>query len=204
MEFYDMSAVHDVDPRAIERTRDWLIAQQQADGSWKPDTQFINEGATNRFNTDLVRITAYIAWSLEATGYNGPAIDRARGFLRAHAADSSTKLDAYTLAVLANFALHSKGDRDWAREILGRLMDAAHSEGDQLWWTSEETNVYATGNSAAVETTGLAVQALLSARRAECRCTQGAHLAFVKKEWRWQLGIHTGNHHGSARACDGQ
>jgi len=163
MEFYDMSAVHDVDPRVIERTRDWLIAQQQPDGSWKPDTSFINEGATNRFNTNLVRITAYIAWSLETSGYNGPAIDRARSFLRAHIADSSAKLDAYTLAVLANFAVHDKADADWTHEILGRLMDAAHTEGDQLWWTSDETGVYATGNSAAVETTGLAVQALLIA-----------------------------------------
>jgi hypothetical protein len=40
-------------------------------------------------------------------------------------------------------------------------MSESHSEGEQLWWTSEETNVYSTGNSAAVETTGLAVQALL-------------------------------------------
>ena len=37
MEFYDMSAVHDVDPHVIERTRNWLIAQQQPDGSWKAD-----------------------------------------------------------------------------------------------------------------------------------------------------------------------
>ena len=35
----------------IERTQQWLAAQQQADGSWKPDTQFINEGATNRYNS---------------------------------------------------------------------------------------------------------------------------------------------------------
>ena len=58
MEFSDMSKVHDVDPNLISRTRDWLIAQQQADGSWKQDSSFINEGATNRYNSDLLRITA--------------------------------------------------------------------------------------------------------------------------------------------------
>ncbi|HEX5283286.1 MAG TPA: alpha-2-macroglobulin family protein [Bryocella sp.] len=184
MEFYDMSAVHDVDPRVIERTRDWLIALQQPDGSWKPDTQFINEGATNRFNTDLVRITAYIAWSLETTGYDGPAVDKARGFLRTHLADSSTRLDAYTLAVLANFAVHGKGAPDWTHEILGRLMDAAHAEGDQLWWTSEETGVYATGNSAAVETTGLAVQALL---------ISGEQNAAARKALTWLLSKKNGD-----------
>ena len=38
MEFYDMSKVYDVDPKLIERTQQWLAGQQQADGSWKPDT----------------------------------------------------------------------------------------------------------------------------------------------------------------------
>ena len=52
MEFNDMSKVSDVDPKLIERTHDWLARQQQPDGSWKPDTSFINEGATNRYNSD--------------------------------------------------------------------------------------------------------------------------------------------------------
>ena len=78
MEFFDMSKVYDVDPKLIQRTQEWLAAQQQADGSWKPDSSFINEGATNRFNSDAVRITAYIAWSLENTGYQGPAVERAK------------------------------------------------------------------------------------------------------------------------------
>ena len=64
MEFSDMSKVHDVDPKVIQRTQQWLARQQQPDGSWKPDTAFINEGATNRFNNDVLRITAYVAWSL--------------------------------------------------------------------------------------------------------------------------------------------
>jgi hypothetical protein len=41
------------------------------------------------------------------------------------------------------------------------LLDARTEQGDQVWWTADETSVYATGASAAVETTGLAVQALL-------------------------------------------
>src|SRR6202167_2381977 len=52
MEFHDMAKVYDVDPLVIARTSDWLVRQQQPDGSWKPDTQFINEGATHRFNGD--------------------------------------------------------------------------------------------------------------------------------------------------------
>ena len=82
MEFSDMSKVHDVDPKLIERTQQWLAGQQQADGSWKPDTNFINEGATNRYNSDVLRITAYIAWSLENTGYQGPAVEKAQAVCR--------------------------------------------------------------------------------------------------------------------------
>jgi hypothetical protein len=41
------------------------------------------------------------------------------------------------------------------------LLDARTEKDEQAWWSSEETGFYATGTSASVETTGLAVQALL-------------------------------------------
>jgi uncharacterized protein YfaS (alpha-2-macroglobulin family) len=81
MEFSDMAKVYDVDPNVIKRTQQWLASQQQSDGSWKPDTQFINEGATNRYNSDVLRITAYLAWSLENTGYQGPAVEKAHHYI---------------------------------------------------------------------------------------------------------------------------
>ena len=158
MEFNDMSKVSDVDPRLIERTRDWLAGQQQADGSWKPDTNFINEGATNRYNSDVLRITAYIAWSLANTGYKGPAIEKAKAYIESH---SAAKLDHYTLAIVANFAQNYGKDRDFTRRAMQALIDARTQKDDQVFWTVEETSVYSTGQSAAIETTGLATQALL-------------------------------------------
>jgi uncharacterized protein YfaS (alpha-2-macroglobulin family) len=158
MEFSDMSKVHDVDPRLISRTQQWLAGQQQADGSWKPDASFINEGATNRYNTDVLRITAYLAWSLESTGYQGPAVEKARQFIESH---MSGKADAYTLAVLANFAADYGKDRDFTRQAMQLLLDARTEKDDQAWWNADQTGVYATGASASVETTGLAAQALL-------------------------------------------
>jgi uncharacterized protein YfaS (alpha-2-macroglobulin family) len=158
MEFADMSKVHDVDPRLIERTQAWLAGQQQPDGSWKPDTQFINEGATNRFNNDVLRITAYIAWALETTGYGGPAVERARQYVAGHLASS---LDAYTLAVAANLAVDGGHDRAFTDQSIRLLLDLHKEEGDKAWWKADETSVYATGDSAAIETTGLAVQALI-------------------------------------------
>jgi uncharacterized protein YfaS (alpha-2-macroglobulin family) len=158
MEFSDMSKVYDVDPKVIARTSEWLAAQQQPDGSWKPDTSFINEGATNRYNTDVLRITAYLAWSLADTGYHGPAVNKARAYIASHL-DSHP--DAYTLAVLANFAIADNKDRDLTARIFQLLLDARTEKDDKVFWSAAETSVYSSGESASVETTGLAAQALL-------------------------------------------
>jgi hypothetical protein len=159
MEFSDMSKVYDVDPRLIQRTQEWLAQQQQADGSWMPDSSFINEGATNRFNSDTLRITAYLGWSLENTGYRGPAVERAKNFVESRL--SSSKLDSYTLAVIANFAADYGTDRDFTRRAMQLLIDAHTEKDDQAWWGTDETPVYSIGPSASIETAGLAVQALL-------------------------------------------
>jgi uncharacterized protein YfaS (alpha-2-macroglobulin family) len=162
MEFSDMSKVYDMDRKVIERTQQWLANQQQADGSWKPDTAFINEGATNRYNSDLLRITAYIAWSLENTGYQGPAVENAKQFIEAHlSTEAGARPDGYTLAVLANFAADYAKDRAFMSQTVQLLLDARTEQDGQVWWKTEKTDVYATGPSAVVETTGLAVQALL-------------------------------------------
>jgi hypothetical protein len=158
MEFADMAKVYDVDPNVIRRTQQWLASQQQPDGSWKPDTQFINEGATSRYNSDVLRITAYVAWALENTGYQGTAVEKARLYI-AERMDRS--VDSYTLAVLANFAVDYGKDRSFAGKTLALLLDAARPESERTSWTAEETGVYGGGASASVETTGLAVQALL-------------------------------------------
>jgi A-macroglobulin TED domain/Alpha-2-macroglobulin family/MG2 domain/A-macroglobulin receptor binding domain/Carboxypeptidase regulatory-like domain/Alpha-2-macroglobulin bait region domain/Macroglobulin domain MG3 len=158
MEFNDMSKVYEVDPRIIERTGDWLAHQQQHDGSWKPDTSFINEGATNRYNSDVLRITAYIAWALANTDYHGDATDKAKDFIETNL---SAKADPYTLAIIANFAVDYGKDREFTQRAIQLLLDARIQKNEEAWWTADETGVYSTGSSAAIETTGLAAQALL-------------------------------------------
>jgi hypothetical protein len=179
MEFYDMSRVHDVDPKLISRTQEWLASQQQEDGSWKPDTQFINEGATNRYNSDVLRITAYIAWSLRNTGYYGPAVEKAKQFVEKHL---TAKVDTYTLAVVANFAVDYGTDREFTRQATQMLLDARTEKDEQVWWNAEETSVYARGQSASVETTGLAVQALLQSGEASETARKALNYIASKKD----------------------
>jgi hypothetical protein len=179
MEFSDMAKVSEADPRLIERTRDWLARQQQPDGSWKPDTSAINEGATDRYNSNVLRITAYIAWSLVNTGYRRPAVEKAKRFIQSQ---SDGKSDTYTLAIIANFAADYGEDRDFTRQSMQALLDGRSESGDQVSWTSEKTGVYSTGSSAAIETTGLATQALLKWGQASETVRKALDFISSKKE----------------------
>jgi len=158
MEFYDMSKVYDVDPKLIARTQQWLADSNRGMEAGSPTPPLFNEGATNRFNSDVLRITAYIAWSLENTGYQGTAVEQAKQFVEKH---MNAKMDAYTLAVVANFATDYGKDREFTRQAMQLLLDARTEKDEQAWWSADETGVYSTGASASVETTGLAAQALL-------------------------------------------
>ncbi len=159
MEFSDMSRIHEVDQRVIDRTQNWLASQQQPDGSFKPDTYFINEGATNRYNTDLVRITAYIGWSLASTGYKGEAVEKAKQYVASHV---TGKEDAYTLAVIANFATDFGKDKAWTEASINTLAGRATEGPKTAYWKQEgETPTSARNDSADLETTALAAQALL-------------------------------------------
>ena len=171
-EFHDMARVHPVDPRIIERTRRWLLARQRADGSWGTDTRFINEGATNHFNSDVTRITAYIALSLARTGQGRPevatAVARAVEYLSHHL---NGVTDAYTLALTGALLGHrsdrapERGPRD-DRALLGPILDrlwAQRQEGRAgvSFSAAAKTLTYGDGRSGTVETTALATQALL-------------------------------------------
>jgi uncharacterized protein YfaS (alpha-2-macroglobulin family) len=179
MQFADMAKVHDVDARVVHRTQQWLARQQQSDGSWKPDTNFINEGATNRYNTDVLRITSYIAWALQNSGYRGPEIERAHRFI---SRDLSAIHDAYTLAVLANFATDFREDRSLIRQALQQLVNTRTEKNDQAWWTTQETAVYGSGASASVETTGLALQALLKSGEAPALTRKALNYVAARKD----------------------
>ncbi len=180
MEFADMARVHEVDARLIQRTQAWLAAQQQPDGSFKPDTSFINEGATTRYNTDVVRITAYLGWALAATGSKGEAVERARRYVAAHA---TGKEDAYTLAVIANFAADSGADRAWTDAAISALAARASEGAKTAHWNQDgETPTSAREDSADLETTALAVQALLKSDQRSGLAKKGLDYLTEKKD----------------------
>lgn len=157
LEFSDMSHVHDVDPALIQRTQNWLAAQQKPDGSWEEKNQGIEEGIINR-QTGALRTTAYIAWALAESGYQGPQVATGIGYVKEHGFDTR---DPYTLAVILNLLAKTEKDSETTAKVAGRLIDLAKTGDKTAWWQGEtRTFTGASGEGADIETTGLAAYGL--------------------------------------------
>ena len=159
MEFSDMSKVHDVDPKLIERTQQWLAAQQQADGSWKPDTQFHQRRRHQPLqhrraaHYRLPRLVAREYRLPGAGGGEGPAV---RGAAHERRSWTPTRWRWWPISP----------------PIMARTASSPARPCSSCWTPAPKRTSKpggrrkrpastARGASAAVETTGLAVQALL-------------------------------------------
>ncbi|MGC9358097.1 MAG: alpha-2-macroglobulin family protein, partial [Anaerolineae bacterium] len=69
MEFTDMARVFPVDENFVDRAAQWLMAQQDADGSWENDRGLVHEQTWSNLGNDRVPVTAYITWALIYAGY---------------------------------------------------------------------------------------------------------------------------------------
>ncbi|SVB84278.1 uncharacterized protein METZ01_LOCUS237132, partial [marine metagenome] len=151
MEFSDMAKVHDVDPKVIERTRNWLYSKQGGDGSWTPDQGGIAEGAINAFQGAKLRTTAYIAWALAESGQADNKLNQALDFILKNA---DSEKDNYTLGLCANALVAAK--RPEAKGLINRLESAKTSEKELVFWGSDSQGVtFGRGGTLAIETTAI-------------------------------------------------
>ncbi len=159
MEFSDMSKVYDVDPRLIQRTQQWLATQQQPDGSWKPDTNFINEGATNRYNSNV--LAHHSVYRVVAAKHRLPGTGRREG--QTIRPNEHERPDRRVYSRCSDELRRRLRQRPGVHQSIGPgfLLNARTEKDEQVWWSAEETSIYATGSSASVETTALAAQGLL-------------------------------------------
>ncbi|MBI1916994.1 MAG: hypothetical protein HYS12_19980 [Planctomycetes bacterium] len=158
MEFRDLAKVHDLDTRLVERTRQWLLSRRAPDGSWG--------GAGGHFVGSAYATTAYVAWSVFADEASRDEAGRTLDFLLSERPEAIR--DPYVLALTCNalLALDRKGDS--AAPYLNRLESLRKSDGKRVWWELDErgqTLFYGAGPSGSVETTALAVLALVEAKR---------------------------------------
>jgi uncharacterized protein YfaS (alpha-2-macroglobulin family) len=168
MEFEDMAQVYDVDPRLIERTRRWLLAQRQRDGSWQAEGRRFR-GVRQAADADYVS-TAYVAWSAFRNGAaRREAAATADYLLRRRPEDFNSP---YTLALALHGLLAVQEDGQELNPYFDRLAEiAVRGEGadaGKAWWAQESdqtTIFYGEDRSADVETTALALLALQKTNR---------------------------------------
>ncbi len=189
MEFNDMAKVYPVDPALIERTAQWLLAQQASDGTWT------EQGYSEHWHIDSqVPTTAYIAWALIEAGYEDtPQVGQAIAYIREFALTPSPSQgegrgegeDAYSLALVANALAAYDPDDSMTRAVLDRLYDVRVEEGDAVYWQAGAASFMgATGESGSLETTALAAIALMRAN-AHADAVSGALAYLIQGKDSW-------------------
>jgi type II secretory pathway pseudopilin PulG len=170
MEFQDMARVHDVDPRLVSRTRQWLLEQQNAGGSWSPEGHRLHEDPTGGRGDDPARLgaTAYIAWAAFNGRPRGGEADAALAYLRSHRPDRIAS--PYILALVSNALLSIDPSGREARAYLDRLdtIKQTSSDGKLAWWEQQpggRTTFYGAGRAGDIETSATAALAMLRAKR---------------------------------------
>lgn len=171
LEFVDMAAVYPVDSKLIDRTRSWLLKQQQSDGSWAPDKSWLHDWSAVQ---GKVSTTVYIAWALAESGYRGEPLRRAFRYLGKHR--QALQEDPYLLSLWA--AAASAGGTG-ANTALSALRRKVVRSGDKAHISAAgQTLFYAQGKGADIQVTALGATALA---RAPGRTDVAETLA-----WLWQ------------------
>jgi hypothetical protein len=157
LEFSDMAKVHEVDPAVIQRTQNWLASQQKPDGTWEEKNAGIAEGIINR-QTGALRTTAYIAWALAESGYQGAQLQNGLNYVYAHLNEAK---DPYTLAVILNLLVRVDKNGDRTNAVAQQLIDMAKQTEKTAYWESDtKTFTGAEQKGADLETTGMAAYGL--------------------------------------------
>jgi hypothetical protein len=160
IEFKDMSKVHEVDPAVIDRTQRWLLSKQQNDGSWSPDQSYLHQESWGRIQNSNLPVTAYVAWALLESGYNGPEAQKAVSYIKNHLNEAN---DPYLLTLCANALVLA--DRQNEDAFL-KLLELKKEENGAIHWESKlETMTFGNGKGADIETTAMATIAFLRSGR---------------------------------------
>ncbi|MEO0292591.1 MAG: MG2 domain-containing protein [candidate division WOR-3 bacterium] len=159
MEFNDMSKVYNIDERLIERTSKWLKNQQNKDGSWSPDKQYLHPEAWGRIQNNEIMPTAYIVWALAEVGQKDGSAQKGLNYLETRWEEVD---DAYVLALIANAFVAMDPKSETTIKILQKLIDMAKEDNGAIYWESNFPSITLTrGKGTDIETSGLATYALV-------------------------------------------
>ena len=150
MQFNDMKkAGEKVDNRMVERTANWLMERRDGDGGFKRSAEALdNFGRARKEITD-----AYIVYALSEAGF----VDIKKEFNSTYNYAMKSK-DPYVLALVACSAFNLKENAK-ADEALTLLISKQDKNGS--WTGAEHSITYSTGQSLSIETSSLAVLAII-------------------------------------------
>ncbi|HRC33184.1 MAG TPA: hypothetical protein PK736_07045, partial [Bacteroidia bacterium] len=150
MQFNDMKSVYpNLDEKMIKRTADWLTARKDGKGGFLRDGKALD--SYGRASEDVTN--AYITYALSAAQTPNLEKEIDYSFDKAEASG-----DAYMLALSANSLFDHNRDRR-GEKIVKELLKMQNENGS---WTGKSHSItYSTGNALTVETTSIALMALL-------------------------------------------
>jgi hypothetical protein len=163
-EFNDMSKVYPIDRGVITRTQAWLMKQRDAEGTWSNIGMTHGETIASMGNPKLL-LTSYVVWSLLDSGLKTPELKKSVEYIRDHVKDEE---NAYILALAANALAGWDAKDDSTHEVLTKVLQKLEKQKqDKPEWKAcffpakGQSLAYARGDSLTVETTALAVLAML-------------------------------------------
>jgi hypothetical protein len=183
MEFADMAQVMgaSVDTGMIERTRAWLLSRRDGKGGFRR-----NDRALDTFGRAPAEITdAYITWALGLATPDKRELAQEIDHVRALALKSN---DPYLLALAANVLLDA-GRGEQVDSTLDRLVK--HQGEDGSFSGAKTSITSSSGESLLIETTSLAILALLRSPSRVERC---------ERAMRWLLERCKGGRFGATQA----
>jgi hypothetical protein len=159
MEFHDMAKVYEIDERVIERTAQWLRDQQNEDGSWSPDAQYLHAEAWSKIQNSEILPTAYVCWALGDIDDRSASVQDALRYLEKNLKAAK---DPYVLALIANAFVAVEPHSPTTMEVLKQLVSLAKEKDDAAYWESDVPSItFSRGHGADIEATGLACYALI-------------------------------------------
>jgi hypothetical protein len=168
MQFNDMKDVYaDVSVDMVDRTASWLMSRRDGNGGFKK-----NPKALDQFGRASEEVTnGYIVYALSEAGYQK---DVEKEFEAAYKAASNSN-DGYQLALMANTLNNFKDKREG--EIMKKLLKLQQADGS---FSSDHSITRSGGQSLKVETTAIAVLAMLKADKPDAGAMSKAIEYLVK------------------------
>ncbi|MEZ4404243.1 MAG: alpha-2-macroglobulin family protein [Kofleriaceae bacterium] len=153
MEFADMAKVYDVDQAMVDRTAAWLMQRRDGKGGFRRSSQALDSFG----RADEVTTNAYIMWALAEAGRT----DELAPELAVQAKLGASTKDPYLLALAASTNLTAAPTAPATAAMVKKLAGLQAADGS--FPGAAESITKSGGQSLVIETTSLAVLALLQA-----------------------------------------